>query len=183
MNKKSDLRALNILLVGGRAASIQVLRTAFGLLGIGRITAIAESERAIEALRLQSFDAVFCDSAAETVNNLSFPVAARRSDGILNPMLPIFVIYPSARQRQVEMARDGGVTDVLTHPVSAATISRKLLGAIAAPRPFIVASGFCGPDRRVRRPAVWTGDERRRRLAKKARLPIPEGPPEDTVHV
>ena len=174
MAGSADLKSLQILLVGGRPASVQVLRTAFGLLGINRITAVPESARAIEALRGQSFDAVFCDASAEPYKQMGFPVAARRAAGVLNPMAPLFIIYHSARQRQVEQARDGGVTDVLTHPVSASTIARKLEAAIVRPRPFIAAPSFVGPDRRARRSALWSGDERRKRAARKAKVSFPE---------
>lgn len=170
----ADLRNLHVLLVGGRAASIQILRTAFGLLGMKRVTAIAESARAIDTLRDQSFDAIFCDASAEPYKNMSFPAAARRSHGILNPMTPLFIIYTNARQRQVEQARDVGVTDVLTHPVSASTIARKLEAAIVAPRAFIAAPSFFGPDRRARRAATWSGDERRTRAAKKKTVTVAE---------
>ncbi len=174
MNAKADLRQLRILLVGGKPASVQVLRTAFGLLGIKQMSVVAESPRAIEALRNQSFDAIFCDAAAEPFKNMTFPVAARRSPGIVNPMTPLFVIYTNARQRQVEQARDVGVTDVLTHPVSAATIARKLEAALKAPRPFIAAPTFFGPDRRAKRNAVWSGEDRRKRLAKKTKVTLAE---------
>jgi len=170
----ADLRNLHVLLVGGRPASIQILRTAFGLLGMKQMTVIAESARAIETLRGQSFDAIFCDAAAEPYKNMSFPAAARRATGILNPMAPLFVIYSNARQRQVEQARDIGVTDVLTQPVSASTIARKLQAAIVAPRPFIAAPSFFGPDRRARRAATWTGEERRTRSAKKTKVTVAE---------
>src|SRR5262249_28343924 len=151
----ADLKNLQVLLVGGRPASVQVLRTAFGLLGINQIHVAAESARAIETLRTQTFDAVFCDAAAEPHRHMSFSVAARRPHGILDPLVPLCVIYPGARQRQVEQARDTGVTDVLTHPVSAATIARKLEAAIARPRAFIAAPSFVGPDRRAKRTATW----------------------------
>ncbi len=184
MNLRADLKSLQILLVGGRPASVQILRTAFGLLGVKQITAIAESARAIEALRTQSFAAIFCDAAADPFKNMPFPVAARRAAGVLNPMAPVFIILSTARQRQVEQARDVGVTDVLTHPVSAATIARKLEAAIVAPRPFIAAPSFVGPDRRTRRQGVWSGDERRKRLAKKAKVTFPEAPtPGDLTYV
>jgi len=89
-------------------------------------------------------------------------------------MSPLFIIYTNARQRQVEQARDIGVTDVLTHPVSASTIARKLQAALVAPRPFIAAPSFFGPDRRARRGAAWSGDERRTRTAKKTRVAVAE---------
>ena len=174
MNGPADLRHLRVLLVGGKPASIQILRTAFGLLGLKQVAAVAESARAIDALRSQSFDAIFCDAGAEPYKNMTFPVAARRSPGIVNPMTPLFVIYTNARQRQVEHSRDVGVTDVLTHPVSAATIARKLNGAIKAPRAFIAAPTFFGPDRRAKRLATWSGDERRIRVAKKTKVTLAE---------
>ena len=89
----SDLRNLHVLLVGGRPASVQILRTAFGLLGMKQVTAVAESERAIETLRSQAFDAIFCDAGAEPFKNMSFPAAARRANGVLNPMTPLVLTF------------------------------------------------------------------------------------------
>ncbi|MEI9887504.1 MAG: response regulator [Rhizomicrobium sp.] len=183
MNDKAELKHLHVLLVGGKAASVQTLRTAFGLLGLKQVSAVAESARAIEALRSQSFDAILCDAGVEPFKGMKFPIAARRAPGIVNPMTPLFVIYTNARQRQVEQARDVGVTDVLTHPVSAATIARKLSAAIKAPRPFIVAPTFFGPDRRAKRQGVWTGEERRKRVARKAKLTVAEVPAADLAYI
>ena len=179
MDGQAELKHLRVLLVGGKPASVQILRTAFGLLGLKQVAAVAESARAIEALRTQSFAAIFCDAGAEHYKTMTFPVAARRAPGIVNPVTPLFVIYTNARQRQVEQARDVGVTDVLTHPVSAATIARKLQVALKAPRSFIVAPTFFGPDRRVRRPTVWSGDERRKRIAKKTKVTLAETTAQD----
>ncbi|HEY0302352.1 MAG TPA: response regulator [Rhizomicrobium sp.] len=172
MNEKADLKHLRVLLVGGKPASVQILRTAFGLLGLKQVSAVAEPARAIEALRSQSFAAIFCDAGVEQFKGMTFPVAARQAPGIVNPMTPLFLIYTNAHQRQVEQARDVGVTDVLTHPVSAATIARKLQAAIKTPRPFIVAPTFFGPDRRGKRQGVWTGEERRKRVAKKTKVMV-----------
>lgn len=177
---ETDLKSLRVLIVGGRAANVQLLRTAFGLLGIRRITAIQEPGRAIEALRTQTFNAIYCDAGVERFERMPFHVAARRASGILNPMTPLFLIYSHARQRHVEQARDAGVTDVLTHPVSAATIARKLEVAIKAPRNFIAAPTFFGPDRRTERSNSWYGQERRKRVAKKTRVTLPAS---DTVFI
>ena len=180
---EADLKRLRVLVVGGKAANVQILRTAFGLIGIRLITAIQEPARAVEALRMQSFNAIFCDAAAGKVEKMPFHIAARRAPGILNPMTPLFVIYSHARQRSVEQARDNGVTDVLTHPVSAATIARKLEAAIASPRNFIVAPTFFGPDRRTERSNTWYGGERRKRATRKTRMVMPEPVPGDVSFV
>ena len=50
----------------------------------------------------------------------------------------------------VHMARDLGVTDVVTIPISPKTLVAKLQVATHSPRPFIVATEFFGPDRRAK---------------------------------
>jgi CheY-like chemotaxis protein len=181
MNGQMDFQQMRMLLVGGKPAAVQVLRTAFGMLGLRHVMVIAESARAIEALRCQQFSAIFCDATAERFEGMTFAVAARRTPGVVNPMTPLFMICTLARQHQVEQARDIGVTDVLTHPVSATTIARKLSSALKAPRPFIVAPSFFGPDRRTRRPPAWDGNDRRTRIAKKTRLAVADD--SDKVYV
>ena len=104
------------------------------------------------------------------VDGMSFPTAARRREGMLNPMIPIFAIREGARRKDVKQARDTGVTDVLTTPISPKTIMAKLHGALVAPRPFIVANEFFGPDRRAKARAPYYGSDRRTRVAKKAKV-------------
>jgi DNA-binding response OmpR family regulator len=85
-------------------------------------------------------------------------------------MIPIFALQERARRRDVIDARDEGVTDVITVPVSPRTLMRKLTAATLAPRPFIVAPDFFGPDRRARAGQVFAGKERRVRAARKAKV-------------
>ncbi|HVZ68784.1 MAG TPA: response regulator [Rhizomicrobium sp.] len=168
-----DIKRARVLLVCGRAHMVQVLRTTFGLLNLKSVVVMPTAASALEALKGHPFTAVFCDSAIEDVDGLPFALAARRTPGVLNPMIPIFTLASFPNQRDVERARDEGVTDVLAQPVSAAVISRKLRGALVRPRPFIAASDFFGPDRRagVRKP--FFGDDRRRRQPKKVNIPPP----------
>jgi hypothetical protein len=72
----------------------------------------------------------------------------------------------------VVTARDVGVTNVIVRPFSAATIERKLRAALDAPRPFIKAGSFFGPDRRVDHRPPYKGGERRSRTPRKLRVNI-----------
>ncbi len=108
---------------------------------------------------------------------MPFLVAVRRAEGVLNPMLPVFLVSGAPRQRQVARARDLGVTGVLARPVSAAAIARRLSAAIAAPRPFIVTPEYFGPDRRTREKINRHGEERRTRLARRIAVA-----PSQTLH-
>ncbi len=64
-------------------------------------------------------------------------------------MIPIFALREGARHRDVEQARDVGVTDILTTPISPKTIMSKLQATLTALRSFIVATEFFSADRRT----------------------------------
>jgi two-component system chemotaxis response regulator CheY len=160
----------HILLVGAKSHSLLLVRSVLGIAGIADITHLPDARSAIAALGQVQFSAVFCDWDVASIDGMGFAVAARRSRGVLNPMIPIFALQERARRRDVIDARDEGVTDVVTVPVSPRTLMRKLGAATKAPRPFIVAADFFGPDRRVRAGQSFAGKERRVRVARKTKV-------------
>lgn len=168
--ERSDFSSHRVLVLGGKTHTIGLLRSILSIAGVTQIIHVEESRRALELLSMEHFTAVFCDHTAEELDGMSFPVAARRRAGMLNPMIPIFAVQERARRRDVEKARDVGVTDVLTTPISPKTIMTKLQAALTAPRPFIVANEFFGPDRRAKARAPYHGSDRRTRVAKKAKV-------------
>ena len=167
---RSDFSSHRVLILGGKTHTIGILRSILGIAGVTQIIHVEETLRALELLSMEHFTAVFCDQLADGVDGMSFPTAARRREGMLNPMIPIFALREAARRKDVEQARDTGVTDVLTTPISPKTIMSKLQAALTAPRPFIVANEFFGPDRRARARAPYYGADRRTRVAKKAKI-------------
>jgi CheY-like chemotaxis protein len=178
MHDGLEFRTLRVLVVGGKPHAVRTLRTVFSLLGLHQIVVVPESEAALQQLRFNTFDAVFCDEIAEKVGGLSFAVAARRDPEALDKMVPIFLTCAGARRRQVEAARDEGVTDVLARPISAATIGRKFALAVNKPRSFIVAPTFFGPDRRSKGRSAFNGPDRRIRAARKVKIAKPAHTPD-----
>jgi CheY-like chemotaxis protein len=168
--ERTEISRLDILVVGAKSHSLLLLRSVLGIAGIGRITHLPDARSAIAALAHDRFSAVFCDWDVERIDGMGFAVAARRSRGVLNPMIPIFALQERARRRDVIDARDEGVTDVITVPVSPRTLMRKLTAATKTPRPFIVAADFFGPDRRSCADVAFAGRERRVRAARKAKV-------------
>jgi len=167
MTKNRDFKSLKVLIVSAKPHVAQILRQVLGIAGVGEIVTAADGSAAIEFLSNQIFDAVFCDDASAS----DFGAASRKSEGVLDPMLPVFLVCAGPRRRDVETARDQGYTDVLTRPVSAATIMRKLTLAVERPRPFIVAPDFYGPDRRAESRGQFRGNERRKRIPRKVKIP------------
>lgn len=173
MAGRVDIRKARVLLVCGRAHTVQVLRTTFGMLNLKAVVVMPTAAGALDALKIHPFTAVFCDSGIEEVDGMPFTLAARRLPGMLNPMVPIFTLASFPSQADVERARDEGITDVLAQPVSAAVIVKKLRTALAHPRPFIAAPDFFGPDRRTRHSTNYLAGDRRTRQPKKLTLPVP----------
>jgi len=168
MREAEDINSLRVLIAGGRPHSVQLLRQIFDMLGIRRVHVAAQLDAAIEFLRTYRYAAVFCDEQIGDPD--AFVSSARRAPDLVDPMVPIFLVCGGPKRRDVEAARDLGFTDVLTRPVSAATVSRKLTTATTHPRPFIASSAFFGPDRRTAARG-WSGGERRTRAPRKIKVP------------
>jgi two-component system chemotaxis response regulator CheY len=165
-----DLSEIRVLLVGLNTNALQLLRSVLATAGVITIVRVEDSQSALELLSDEQVNAVFCDSKVDRANEKSFIVEVRRCKSVLNPMVPIFVLQERARRRDVEKARDNGVTDVVTTPISPKTLIAKLKAATLTPRPFIVASEFFGPDRRAKVRPTFCGSDRRTTLAKKVKV-------------
>jgi CheY-like chemotaxis protein len=127
----TDFSAHRVLVVGGKTHAIQLLRSVLGIAGIGKIIYVQDSRHALELLGREAFSAVFYDHGLDEAGDRPFIVAARRGDMLLNPMIPIFALQERARRRDVEKARDTGVTDVLTMPISPRTLTWRAASSLA----------------------------------------------------
>jgi CheY-like chemotaxis protein len=156
-----DFSRQRVLVVGAKTHAVQLLRSVLVIGGITKIVYVEDGETALELLGTEPFQAVFCDCVV-TSAGVPFVAAARRSKSVRNPMIAIFLLKERASRRDVEVARDSGATGVVTVPISPKTLYAKLEAAANAPRSFIVAGEFFGPDRRARlRPAFGGADRRK----------------------
>jgi two-component system chemotaxis response regulator CheY len=168
-----EYKSLRILIAGGREPSARLLRTSLNLAGVTQVAVATSAKDALKLLKDQIFNAVFVDETIGDIDKVKFVVAARREPGVLEPLIPIFLICNAVRLRELTKARDGGVTDILARPISAATLMRKLSKALLQPRPFIKAESFFGPDRRGKERPPHSGEDRRTRKARKVRVDKP----------
>jgi PleD family two-component response regulator len=179
--EQSSLAVHRVLIVGGKTHAAQLLRSVLSIAGLHRISQVEDRARALEILSTEHFSAVFVGADVAPVEGVSFAVAIRRREGMLNPMIPVFALQERARRRDVEQARDEGVTDVLTVPISPRTLTTKLQAAFETPRTFIVSQQFFGPDRRAKVRPAWFGKDRRTRAARKAKADLTVKP--DITHI
>jgi CheY-like chemotaxis protein len=170
---QTEFSGHRILVLGAKTHNIQILRSVLVMVGVGKIVQVDDGAAAAHLLCIEHFNAVFCELGAEA--QLAFVRMARRRQGVLNPMIPIFLLQSQVRHRHIEKARDCGATDLLTVPISPRTVAGKLRTATKTPRAFIVGQDFFGPDRRARIRPGYIGPDRRKRSPKKTRV--------DLVHI
>ncbi len=93
-----------MLLVGGSTFGLHVLRAALHLIEIRDIVVARDGATALRFLRTEQFSALLCDGELEAVDRMPFLVAVRRGEGVLNPMLPVFLISAAPRRHMVARA-------------------------------------------------------------------------------
>jgi CheY-like chemotaxis protein len=107
-------------------------------------------------------DVAIVDFRMDPMDGVTFTERVRRDPGSKNPFLPIIMLTGYAEKGRVLEARDAGVTEMMTKPVTAKALVARLNAVILNPRPFIRTQTYFGPDRRRRQDASYVGLERRR---------------------
>ena len=74
----------------------------------------------------------------------------------------IAAFEPHSDKDRVREARDSGVNEFLTKPVSAKSLLARLITIIESPRPFIKTESYFGPDRRRQDIGAPDGQDDRR---------------------
>lgn len=115
---------------------------------------------ALSMLQNHRVDIVIADYNMQVLDGIDFIRLARNSPGSLNPYVPIIMLTAHTERRRVLSARDAGVTEFCSKPVTAAELARKINAVISAPRPFVKSKGYFGPCRR-RKHDAYAGAERR----------------------
>lgn len=136
------------LIVDPTGHSRALLRGVLVSLGVRRISALKDTEQALQYMEEERFDVVFCD---EKIDVIAFLKRLRRDVRTLDVTVPVILILAGANRQQIQTIRDAGVNDVIVKPVSPKTVEQKLQSLILTPKPFVAVESFVGPDRRRNR--------------------------------
>ncbi len=98
--------------------------------------------------------------------------AIRETENAAFQATPIVFISPPRSRREIERARDAGVSEFLITPIAPVTLQDRLRSLDTSPRPFVAAARFTGPDRR-RRPRRAHGPAYKRTADVEADLTTP----------
>ena len=100
----------------------------------------------------------------------------RESESAIYRRTPIIMVSQPRSRREIEMARDAGVTEFIITPIAPVTLQTRIRSLYDMPREFVASPRFNGPDRRRRkRHAAAVG--RARPLSLRPRgVPAPSSP-------
>ena len=143
-----DLKRLRVLIVDDNKYMRKILRTVLEAMAITDIACVDNAIDAIEIVRERKPDLVIADWMMEPIDGIALTRALRNEQSSPDPFVPIFLITSHADKDLVLTARDAGVHEVLSKPVSIGGIYKRIVKLVEHPRPFIRTPDYFGPEPR-----------------------------------
>jgi two-component system chemotaxis response regulator CheY len=155
------LELLKMLLVDDNHHMRVLLTEILRAIGIRHVYEASDGAEALQMMRMQTIDIVMTDLAMQPLDGIDFVKLVRNSPDSPNPMVPVIMITGHSTLRRVAEARDVGVTEFLSKPVTARGVIERITRVIDHPRPFVRSGDYFGPDRRRHDDASYPGPYRR----------------------
>lgn len=129
-------------------------------LKVHAVEEVQSSNAALASLTNRKFGVILLDDELGPTDSVELIRALRANDSGINRTTPVVMMSSAPDAARIMSARDAGVTEFLRKPFAAVHVESRLNSIFAAPREFVEAGSYKGPDRR-RRNAEFKGGERR----------------------
>jgi CheY-like chemotaxis protein len=130
-------------------------------IGVKDVFEAADGAEALQMLRNHMIDIVMTDLAMQPLDGIDFVRLLRKSPDSPNPMVPVIMVTGHSTLRRVAEARDVGVSEFLSKPITARGVIERINRVVGSPRPFVRTGDYFGPDRRRREDQEYGGPRRR----------------------
>ena len=154
------LKNLKVLVVEKQMFMRRLLGDVLAQLGIDNVVKVAQISEGIEAFSSIQFDLVLLDWAPD-MDAVEFLAEVRNPDVSRDPFAPVIVVTAYSEYKHVCQARDAGMTEYLTKPISAKGLYGRIKSIIERHRYLVQTGDFFGPDRRRKRIPPTGGDRRK----------------------
>jgi CheY-like chemotaxis protein len=152
---------LKILLVDDNSHMRLLLTEMLRAIGVKHIFEAFDGMEALAMMRRVPIDIVISDLKMGGLGGIDFVNLLRRAPDSPNPFVPVIMVTGHSTARRVQDARDAGVNEFLTKPVTGKSLVHRLTLLIDQPRNYVRCEDYFGPDRRRRAPADHKGPWRR----------------------
>ena len=152
---------LRILLVDDNHHMRVLLTEILRAIGVKHVYEANDGAEALQVMRSNPIDIIMSDLAMQPLDGIDFVRLLRNSPDSPNPMAPVIMITGHSTQKRVQEARDVGVNEFLSKPVTARGVLERIAQVVDNPRAFVRTPAYFGPDRRRRADPHYTGPKRR----------------------
>lgn len=151
---------LSVLIVDPNRHMRTLIRGLLHAFLIRNIREAADGATAFKEWRTFPADLIVTEMAMEPLDGVEFTKMIRTASDSPTRYVPILMLTAYTERHNVEMARDAGITEFLSKPISAEALYARIHAVVHRKRTFIETKPYTGPDRRRRR-AEHGGPERR----------------------
>jgi DNA-binding response OmpR family regulator len=129
-------------------------------IGVGNVMTARTSLDALRQVEQNEFGICFVDY---DIDDMGGPDLVRfiRTCSNKSAFSKIFTVIKSPDQTKVYAARDAGTHDILGLPLTTGLLKNRLYHLLHNPKPFVDTVSYVGPCRRLEKPVVYSGEERR----------------------
>lgn len=149
-----------VLVVEDSAQMRRIIVSMLRALGAREIHEAVDGDSAIDKITHGTPDLIILDYVMPGSDGLAV-LAHIRQRNVEWSRVPVIMVTGRPTPELAAAARDGGVNELLSKPLSLTKLAEKIDGAVRIPRPFIDEDKYFGPDRR-RRGSRPPGAERRK---------------------
>jgi CheY-like chemotaxis protein len=158
----ASLEKVRFLIVDDNVHMLNIVKAILRGFSAVHVFEARDANEAIFRLTHDAVDIIVLDYLMTDADGVAFLKRLRMSKDSPAPFTPVIMLTAHSEKVRVEAARDAGVTEFCTKPVTATELIRKVGAVIDHPRPFVRTGGYFGPDRRRRPDSSYGGDERRK---------------------
>lgn len=152
---------LTILIVDDNHHMRMIVGEVLRALGVRRIYEASDGAQGLQVMKSHSVDIVITDLSMSPLDGIDFVRLIRKSPDSATQQAPVIMITGHSTLNRVNEARDAGVNEFLTKPLTARGVIERVTLVIDHPRPFVRSATYFGPDRRRRVDPRWEGPLRR----------------------
>jgi len=158
-----DYSQMRVLIIDDHAFTRLLIKEVLQSLGCVSelIHEAEEGSTGLMILNDRTVDLIFCDWQMQPMDGLTFVRALRDPKKSKNPYVPIIFCTAFTERDLIERARDTGVTEIITKPITVKAIEAKVATVMEKPRQFVETERYFGPDRRRRESEGFPHDRRR----------------------
>lgn len=152
---------LSILLVDDNQHMRLLIWEILRAVGVRHIFEASDGAQGLQMMKDHPIDIIMTDLSMVPLDGIDFVRLLRNSPKSPNPMTPVIMVTGHSTLSHVHQARDAGVNEFLTKPITARGVLERISLVVDHPRPFVRSTTYFGPDRRRRVNPRWPGPYRR----------------------